>query len=69
MGRDTYTAVSTTYKFDFNSHARVGRDYREMQEQALRDDFNSHARVGRDVFGESYDFGDYLFQLTRPRGA
>ena len=33
---------------DFNSHARVGRDFSWHRCVFLRFNFNSHARVGRD---------------------
>ena len=33
---------------NFNSHARVGRDYKSEYYDALPYNFNSHARVGRD---------------------
>ncbi len=35
---------------DFNSHARVGRDWIEQMVLVPDTDFNSHARVGRDQF-------------------
>ena len=35
--------------FDFNSHARVGRDFDRPQETMFPRYFNSHARVGRDI--------------------
>ena len=34
--------------YNFNSHARVGRDNLATEALAYRTDFNSHARVGRD---------------------
>ena len=34
--------------FHFNSHARVGRDFRVHRRSADGHYFNSHARVGRD---------------------
>ena len=34
---------------DFNSHARVGRDFVRFQDFLCKCNFNSHARVGRDM--------------------
>ena len=34
---------------DFNSHARVGRDYYRLFRYGNHVNFNSHARVGRDL--------------------
>ena len=36
------------YEVNFNSHARVGRDYMATDLQRRINNFNSHARVGRD---------------------
>ena len=33
---------------NFNSHARVGRDFARLYLSLTSHDFNSHARVGRD---------------------
>ena len=54
---------------DFNSHARVGRDVRQVPTQATVQHFNSHARVGRDINKKCPSVCQHRFQLTRPRGA
>ena len=40
--------VNVDVDVNFNSHARVGRDFPVFLGQLLDADFNSHARVGRD---------------------
>ena len=49
MGRDVRNAFVCVHIANFNSHARVGRDYEKgLSNKRIFDNFNSHARVGRD---------------------
>ena len=54
---------------DFNSHAHVERDRGRSVSTRNQRDFNSHAHVERDVKKMDYDGRQYIFQLTRSRGA
>ena len=48
MGRDYLLFNKLIRFFNFNSHARVGRDISMHCRSLEKIDFNSHARVGRD---------------------
>ena len=52
--------------YDFNSHARVGRDCELHRIYLGRENFNSHARVGRDLRNACPVQRICKFQLTRP---
>ena len=49
MGRDDISICGKQLGFNFNSHARVGRDLALAKMIKKLGDFNSHARVGRDA--------------------
>ncbi len=53
----------------FNSRAREGRDRSVKSSGATIWRFNSRAREGRDNLPPAGNFGRFLFQFTRPRGA
>ena len=55
--------------FNFNSHAHVERDSRDLVNELNTADFNSHAHVERDMIGQGYIPEVIRFQLTRSRGA
>ena len=48
MGRDCLTKANKRYKKHFNPHARVGRDWAQVNIISALAHFNPHARVGRD---------------------
>ena len=53
----------------FNSHAHVERDGKANLWTTAKCDFNSHAHVERDAPIRRRNMRDFLFQLTRSRGA
>ena len=54
---------------NFNSHAHVERDAVIWPKLTLTLYFNSHAHVERDVASNNITIKEYVFQLTRSRGA
>ena len=54
---------------NFNSHAHVERDSKDLVNELNTADFNSHAHVERDVLFIHVVIKHFLFQLTRSRGA